>query len=69
VIPFRISPRWLRNQKPAVAFTLLPTDDDTRMRARGWALALGQAYVAASQDDEAMGAPGRAMIDAALTAR
>jgi len=36
------------------------------MRARGWALALGLAYLAASRDDEAMGALGRATIDAAL---
>ena len=41
-------------------------DDDTWMRARGWALALGLAYLAASRDDEAMGALGRATIDAAL---
>ena len=42
------------------------TDDDTWIRARGWALALGLAYLASSQDDEAMGALGRAVIDAAL---
>jgi len=41
-------------------------DDDTWMRARGWALALGLAYMASSRDDEAMGALGRATIDAAL---
>ncbi len=41
-------------------------DDDTWMRARGWALALGLAYLASSRDDEAMGALGRATIDAAL---
>lgn len=41
-------------------------DDDTWMRARGWALALGLAYLANSRDDEAMGALGRATIDAAL---
>ena len=41
-------------------------DDDTWMRARGWALALGLAYLAASRDDEAMGALGRATINAAL---
>ena len=40
-------------------------DDDTWMRARGWALALGLAYLAASRDDEAMGALGRTTIDAA----
>jgi aminoglycoside phosphotransferase (APT) family kinase protein len=42
------------------------TDDDTWRRARGWALALGLAYLASSRDDEAMGALGRAMIAAAL---
>ena len=36
------------------------------MRARGWALALGLAYVASSRDDEAMDALARATIDAAL---
>jgi aminoglycoside phosphotransferase (APT) family kinase protein len=41
-------------------------DHDTWMRARGWALALGLAYLANSRDDDAMGALGRAMIDAAL---
>ena len=43
-----------------------PLDDDTWMRARGWALALGLAYLANSGNDEAMGALGRATIDAAL---
>ena len=41
-------------------------DEHTWIRARGWALALGLAYLASSSDDEAMGALGRAMIDAAL---
>jgi len=41
-------------------------DEDTWMRARGWALALGLAYVASSRDDEAMDALARATIDAAL---
>jgi aminoglycoside phosphotransferase (APT) family kinase protein len=41
-------------------------DDDTWMRARGWALALGLAYLASSRDDEAMAAVGRATVDAAL---
>ena len=44
-----------------------PLDDDTWMRARGWALALGLAYLANSRNDEAMGALGRATIDAALS--
>ena len=43
-----------------------PLDDDTWMRARGWALALGLAFLANSGNDEAMGALGRATIDAAL---
>ena len=42
------------------------TDDDTWTRARGWALAMGLAYLASSRDDEAMGALGRAVIDAVL---
>jgi len=41
-------------------------DNDTWMRARGWALALGLTYLANSRDDEALGALGRATIDAAL---
>ena len=41
-------------------------DNDSWMRARGWALALGLAYLASSRDDQAMGALGRATIDAAL---
>jgi hypothetical protein len=39
-------------------------DDDTWMRAGGWALALELAYLAASREDRAMGALGRATIDA-----
>jgi hypothetical protein len=42
------------------------TDDDPWVRARGWALALGLAYLDSSQDDEAMGMLGRAVVDAAL---
>jgi len=41
-------------------------DDDTWMRARGWALTLGVAYLSYSHDDEAMGALGKATIIAAL---
>jgi len=37
-----------------------------RMRARGWALALGMAYLAHSADDAAMAALGQRTIDAAL---
>jgi aminoglycoside phosphotransferase (APT) family kinase protein len=43
-----------------------PLDDDTWMRARGWALALGLAYLANSGNNEAMGALGRTTINAAL---
>jgi len=43
-----------------------PLDDDTWMRARGWALALGLAYLANSADDAPMSALGRATVDAAL---
>jgi aminoglycoside phosphotransferase (APT) family kinase protein len=37
------------------------------IRARGWALALGLAYLSHSRDDPAMAALGRATIDAALS--
>lgn len=43
-----------------------PLDDDTGMRARGWALALGLAYLTSSRDDELMASLGLATIDAAL---
>ena len=43
-----------------------PLDDHTLMRARGWALALGLAYLANSRDDDAMRALGRATIDNVL---
>jgi aminoglycoside phosphotransferase (APT) family kinase protein len=52
--------------RAAVRGELDSLDDDTWMRARGWALALGLAYLDASRDDEPMGALGRATIDAAL---
>ena len=42
------------------------TDDDTWTRARGWALALGLAFLASSRNDEAMRTLGRTVIDAAL---
>ena len=44
-----------------------PLDDDTLMRARGWALALGLAYLANSRDNEAMSALGWATIDNVLS--
>jgi aminoglycoside phosphotransferase (APT) family kinase protein len=40
--------------------------DALRLRARGWALALGLAYLAHSRDDGAMAALGRRTVDAAL---
>jgi aminoglycoside phosphotransferase (APT) family kinase protein len=43
-----------------------PIDEHTRMRALGWALALGLAYLSGSRDDGAMPAIGRAVIRAAL---
>ena len=42
-------------------------DAHTLMRARGWALALGLAYLADSRDEKAMSALGRAAIDSALS--
>ena len=41
-------------------------DDHTWMRARGWALALGLAFVANSQGNDVMGALGRATLEAVL---
>jgi len=43
-----------------------PVDDDTWTRARGWAIALGVAYLAGSRDDEPLAALGRGTIQAAL---
>lgn len=42
------------------------TDDHVWTRARGWALALGLAFLASSRDDAAMRAMGRAALDAVL---
>jgi len=42
-------------------------DDDTQLRARGWALALGLAWVCNSRDDDVMLQIACAAIDAALT--
>jgi aminoglycoside phosphotransferase (APT) family kinase protein len=44
-----------------------PVDNHTLMRARGWALALGLAYLGSSRGDEAMRTLGLATIDAALS--
>jgi aminoglycoside phosphotransferase (APT) family kinase protein len=51
---------------PSIRGQFNATDDDTWIRARGWALALGLAYLVGSRDHEAMGALGRTVIDAAL---
>jgi aminoglycoside phosphotransferase (APT) family kinase protein len=42
-------------------------DDHTWERARGWAMTLGLAYLAGSEDNEAMAVVGRATIDAAIS--
>lgn len=65
----------------AVAWTLLPlschgalreayggVDDDTWVRARGWALALSLAYLAHSADEPVMAAVGRRGLRAVLAA-
>jgi aminoglycoside phosphotransferase (APT) family kinase protein len=44
-----------------------PIDDHTWARARGWALALGLAYLANAEDDPALEALGQATIAAVLT--
>jgi aminoglycoside phosphotransferase (APT) family kinase protein len=53
--------------RESVLGTLYPVDDHTLMRARGWALALGLAYLAGSQNDEPMRGLGLATINAALS--
>ena len=44
-----------------------PLDDHTLVRARGWALALGLAYLAHSRDSAAMSSLGRRTIENALS--
>jgi aminoglycoside phosphotransferase (APT) family kinase protein len=44
-----------------------PIDDETWMRARGWALALGLVYLASSRDDPLLAASGEATIQAVLS--
>ena len=56
-------PRWMRWRFEAWAGE---EPDALRMRARGWALALGLAYLAQSRDDAAMAALGQRTINAAL---
>ena len=43
-----------------------PVNEDEWMRARGWALTLGLAFLAHSGDDGGLRALARATIDAAL---
>jgi aminoglycoside phosphotransferase (APT) family kinase protein len=69
-----LSIAWMLLPPPARSICLAsaqnafdPIDADTLTRARGWALALGLAYLAHSGDDQAMGALGRATVDAALS--
>jgi len=50
----------------AARSTWSPVDDDSWSRARGWALALGVAYLAASRADEPLAMLARTTIDAAL---
>jgi aminoglycoside phosphotransferase (APT) family kinase protein len=52
--------------RPALRAAAGPVADATWTRARGWALALGLAYLAGSSDDAAMTAMGRRTVAAAL---
>jgi aminoglycoside phosphotransferase (APT) family kinase protein len=66
-VAWMLVPASLRSTFLASARTdVAPIDEEMVMRARGWALALGLAYLANSRDDEAMGALGRTTIEAAL---
>jgi len=68
-----LSVAWMQMPPPdratfrASARGPFPIDDDTWTRARGWALALGMAYMARSRGEPAMGALGRATVEAALS--
>ena len=62
LLPAEARPAFLRSARGA--FT--PIDEHTRMRALGWALTLGLAYLSGSRDDDAMHAVGRVVIRAAL---
>jgi aminoglycoside phosphotransferase (APT) family kinase protein len=64
---------WMLLPRPARSLFLTsargdfnPLDDAMLMRARGWALVLGTAFLASARDDEPATALGRATIDAAL---
>jgi aminoglycoside phosphotransferase (APT) family kinase protein len=63
-----LSVLWMLPRSIRTRFTAWEGDepDALRMRARGWALALGAAYLTHSRDDAAMAALGRRTIAAAL---
>jgi aminoglycoside phosphotransferase (APT) family kinase protein len=61
--------RWMLPRSMRERFDARATGDDpeaSRMRARGWALALGLAYLAHSRDDAQMASFGHATVIAAL---
>lgn len=61
--------RWMLPRSMRETFAAWPADDDaeaSRMRARGWALVLGVAWLAHARDDVGMASLGRMTIDAAL---
>jgi aminoglycoside phosphotransferase (APT) family kinase protein len=61
-----LPPRHRTTFRGAARSSSDPIDDDTWLRARGWALTLGVSYLANSRDDEPLAALGRAAIAAAL---
>jgi hypothetical protein len=61
-----LPPALRPNFREAARSAFNPIDDTTWMRARGWALTLGLAYLAFSKDDDAMHSLGRATMKAAL---
>jgi GrpB-like predicted nucleotidyltransferase (UPF0157 family)/aminoglycoside phosphotransferase (APT) family kinase protein len=61
-----LSPRHRDRFRAAVRPASNPVDDDTWLRARGWALALGIAYRASSRDDDWLAELGKTTIAAAL---
>jgi GrpB-like predicted nucleotidyltransferase (UPF0157 family)/aminoglycoside phosphotransferase (APT) family kinase protein len=66
-VAWMLLPRSHRDRfRAAVRPASNPVDDNTWLRARGWALALGVAYRASSRDDEPLAALGKATIAAAL---
>jgi aminoglycoside phosphotransferase (APT) family kinase protein len=65
-IGWMLPPAFRQALREAIRARPIPIDDATWARARGWALALGVAYMAASPDGDPMIALGRAAIEAAL---